>query len=335
MTIRYSFLELSNAASQQLEQIYLFQDVRFGAEPVRFGESQFPQGKNSSIQPPPPNTDCLQINPSILKNPPGGKSRLGDPNQDLGPGDADSAAPAPPFNGVEDCLFLDIYVPVSVFDQPPPQPLPVNVWFYGGAYAFGTKKMSNGPLYSGRSLLKASGYKTILVAGNYRLGALGWLAGSYMEQNGLPNAGLYDQNLLLQWVQEYIVMVHGDNTSVSAWGESAGAGSILHHLIRNGGKEDPLFRRFVAQSPAFEWAWDNSPDGQLDKVYQSFASSVGCPAPYNIDCLRDPSITSDQLGQANVQLFKNVKQTGLFPIGPAVDNNWIKTIPTLAFSQGI
>ncbi|UPK90245.1 hypothetical protein LCI18_001180 [Fusarium solani-melongenae] len=46
-----------------------------------------------------------------------------------------------------------------------------------------------------------------------------------------------------------------------------------------------------------------------------------------------PVILTGKLALANIKLFENVKQTGLFPIGPSVDNAWIKTIPTLAFSQ--
>ncbi|KAF5626998.1 carboxylesterase family [Fusarium sp. NRRL 52700] len=315
-----------------LDTIYLFENVRFGAKPVRFGPSDFPSKKTKT---PFWTTDCLQINPSVLKNPPGGRHRLGDPFQDLDP---DMPHPSTAnWTGTEDCLFLDVYVPRRVFEDPGAQLLPVTVWFYGGAYAFGTKRMkvglANGPLYNGRSLIRASNYSTIVVAGNYRLGAFGWLAGSFMEKNGLPNAGLYDQNLLLRWVQKYIGQVHGDNKTVSAWGESAGGGSILHHLIRGNGNEDPLLTRFLTQSPAFEWAWDNSTGGQLDQVYQNFSESLGCYAPYDINCIRNPSFSLETLGLANVNLFRNVKQTGLFPVGPAVDNAWITTIPTLAFAQ--
>ncbi|KAF9777481.1 hypothetical protein IL306_004409 [Fusarium sp. DS 682] len=196
--------------------IYLFENVRFGAKPVRFGSSKFPEKPGSD----PKNTDCLQINPSVLSNPVGGRNPLGDPFQ--GPGQSHAAA-ASKWSGTEDCLFLNVYVPKSVFQSPDPKPLPVNVWFYGEAYAFGTKRMKTyglqGPLYNGRALVNATKYQTIFVAGNYRLGAFGWLAGLTMQKQGLPNAGLYDQNLLLQWVQKYIGLVHGDNTTVSAWGE--------------------------------------------------------------------------------------------------------------------
>jgi carboxylesterase type B len=233
---------------------------------------------------------------------------------------------------------------VSVFNDPDPEPLPVNVWFYGGAYAFGTKHVSTEvfgidvdlPLYSGRSLMKSSKYETIFVAGNYRLGAFGWLAGSHMEKDGLPNAGLHDQRLLLEFVQEWISKVHGDKRRVSAWGESAGAGSILHHLIRDDGNKDPLFSRFVAQSPAFEWSWNNTAGGEPDKMFQAFAKGVNCTGSDQIECLRDTkALSTEALAKQNIELYADYHKTGLFPLGPAIDKKWVKTIPTLAFSQGI
>lgn len=72
------------------------------------------------------------------------------------------------------------------------------------------------PFSTGRSALQASNYSSIFIAGNYRVGAFGWLAGDYMQRVGQPNAGLYDQALLFEWVQKYIDQVHGDKESVSA-----------------------------------------------------------------------------------------------------------------------
>ncbi|RSL48983.1 hypothetical protein CEP54_012650 [Fusarium duplospermum] len=158
---------------------------------------------------------CIQINTRKSKKAPGGRNRLGDPSEDT---DSEKFT----FKGSEDCLFLDIYASASAF-EPNAKPLPVVVWFYGGAYAFGAKDQFL-LLYSGKALIEASNYGAIFVTGNYRLGAFGWLAGSYIEKEGLPNAGLYDQRLLLEWVQEYIDRVKGDKNRVSARGESAGAG---------------------------------------------------------------------------------------------------------------
>lgn len=54
-----------------------------------------------------------------------------------------------------------------------------------------------------------------------------------MEKDGLPNAGLHDQRAIFQWVQDYVHLLGGNKKDVSAWGESAGGGSILHHLVSN------------------------------------------------------------------------------------------------------
>uniref|UniRef100_A0A8H7K2M2 Carboxylesterase type B domain-containing protein n=1 Tax=Bionectria ochroleuca TaxID=29856 RepID=A0A8H7K2M2_BIOOC len=301
------------------DKILLFRNVRFGQEPPRFAAPSFPKLRNNTIQSPDRNTTCIQIDSKKLKHPPIGGSPLEDPHD-------------PPNNQTEDCLFLDIYVPKWVFEEDAADTrLPVTVWIYGGGYAFGSKNQG-GPLYTGKSGLQASGYNNIFIAGNHRVGAFGWLAGDYMQKAGQPNAGLYDQALLFEWVQQYIDQVRGDKESVSAWGESAGASSILHHLVREEGTVDPKFRTFAAQSPGFEWAWDNSPDGKLDTIYRNFSRLAKCEFAYDMDCLRKANVTD--LAKANQELFDTVRQTGLFPVGPAVDGKWIKTLSSISFSEG-
>ncbi|KAI1639963.1 carboxylesterase family protein [Biscogniauxia mediterranea] len=300
------------------DKIYIFRNVRFGKQPERFSRSFRPDPipLNDSVQTFTHDISCIQLNPLKLADPPGGRLRLGKPEYSDARQD-------------EDCLFLDIYAPVSAF-QSKTDLLPVVVWFHGGAYAFGSKNPL-GPIGSGQSILRASNYSVIFITGNYRLGAFGWLAGDYMQKEGQPNAGLYDQSLLLSWVQDYVDQVQGDKSQVSAWGESAGAGSILHHLIREDGEQDPLFSTFAVQSPAFQWSWDNPPDGQLDHIYLNFSELAGCGRKYNISCLKDASLP--QLELANLKLFNQSSTKGLFPVGPSVDGSWIKTIPTVAFSQ--
>jgi carboxylesterase type B len=243
--------------------------------------------------------------------------------------------PVPPSDDVsEDCLFLDIYVPRSALSSPKPK-VPIVVWFYGGAYVYGSK---NGlgpdiPFYNGTGILqtaKAAKTKLIFITGNYRLGAFGWLAGTKIEELGLPNAGLYDQRLVLQWVQDFIHLVGGDKTQVSAWGESAGAGSILHHLLLQGGKQDPLFRKAIVQSPAFEWQWDR--EGTLNEVFRNFSQLANC-SDFDMACLRDASTAT--LADANQLLFQeNTPCTGLFPVGPSLDGKLFQQLPAVAFATG-
>lgn len=228
-------------------------------------------------------------------------------------------------------MFLDIYVPVSAFESK--TAVPVVVWFFGGAYVFGSKDafdITQIPLYSGQGLLEASSDNVIFVAGNYRVGAFGWLAGSYMEENAPPNAGLHDQRKMLEFVRDNIGKLNGDPSLVSLWGESAGAGSILHHLVAKDGQQDPLFTKAILQSPAFEWQWDRN--GTLNDTYTTFAGLAGCDDG-DIACLQ--SASSDALQSANQALFQNgTACNGIFLLGPAVDGNYITTLPAVAFPQG-
>lgn len=232
---------------------------------------------------------------------------------------------------MEDCLFLDIYVPRSVLDGG--SQVPVVVWFYGGAYVFGSKHqfdISKIPLYSGKGLLNVTADPLIFVAGNYRLGAFGWLAGSYMEKEALPNAGLYDQRMILKFVQNNIGKVNGDPKAVSAWGESAGASSILHHLVSKEGKQDPLFSKAVLQSPAFQWQWDRT--GSLNDTYTRFAGFADCQNG-DINCLQLAS--EAKLSDANQKLFQDSTACqGVFPVGPSLDGQLLKTLPAVAFKTG-
>lgn len=150
-----------------------------------------------------------------------------------------------------------------------------------------------------------------------------------MEEEGLPNAGLYDQRAVLQWVQDYISLVGGNASDVSAWGESAGAGSIMHHLVAQGGTQDPLFTKAVVQSPAFQTMWDR--DGYLEEVFQNFSTAAGC-AGQGLSCLRNAS--SATLEAANYQLNYVETVDGVFLTGPAADGTLIRQLAALEFASG-
>lgn len=149
-----------------------------------------------------------------------------------------------------------------------------------------------------------------------------------MESDGLPNAGLYDQRAALQWIQSYISLVGGDPTQVSAWGESAGAGSILHQLVSFGGNQNPLFNRAVMQSPAFEFLLDRK--GSLEQTFQNFTTLAGC-AGQGLACLRAAS--AETLQNANTKLNEQGPE-GTFAVGPAADGNLIRQLAVLEYASG-
>jgi len=66
--------------------------------------------------------------------------------------------------GAEDCLYLNVYVPVREKKENK-LPLPVLFWIHGGAFQFGS-----GMFYSAKYLMDSD---VILVTINYRLGPMG------------------------------------------------------------------------------------------------------------------------------------------------------------------
>lgn len=74
--------------------------------------------------------------------------------------------------------------------------------------------------------------KFVIVASNYRLGALGWMS-SEEEPSMTPNAGLYDSLAALEWTRDNIYHFGGDANKVSVMGQSAGGG-IIEHLLAAG-----------------------------------------------------------------------------------------------------
>lgn len=71
-------------------------------------------------------------------------------------------------NAAEDCLFLDVVVPESVYTQN--TSAPVLVWVYGGGYVNGDKNSAGNPATLISTAQENGGEGVIYVAMNYRLG---------------------------------------------------------------------------------------------------------------------------------------------------------------------
>lgn len=94
--------------------------------------------------------------------------------------------------------------------------LPVVVWVSGGGYLACD---SANPHLAGDTLARAG---AVVVSAHYRSGAEGFL-----HVDGVPdNRGLLDQLAAFAWVQDTIAAFGGDPGNVTAFGQSAGAGSI-------------------------------------------------------------------------------------------------------------
>ena len=104
--------------------------------------------------------------------------------------------------GQEDCLYLDVWAPANATAD---SALPVRVWLYGGSNVFGGVE---NPLYDGCNVPDTD---AIMVALNYRVGPLGFLAAQGTQIVG--NQAMQDMLLGLQWVQDNIAAFGGDAVS--------------------------------------------------------------------------------------------------------------------------
>lgn len=112
----------------------------------------------------------------------------------------------------------------------------------------------------------------ILVAGNYRLSALGFLSTFTEEFSG--NYGLKDQVLMMKWVQQNIAAFGGDPRRVTIFGESAGAGSVGYHLLSPMSKG--LFQQAALHSGSAFENWSNVSHAQSLQFAEKMFKAVGC-----------------------------------------------------------
>ncbi|WP_405841720.1 carboxylesterase/lipase family protein [Streptomyces sp. NBC_01518] len=129
----------------------------------------------------------------------------------------------------EDCLYLNVWTPELEGRRP------VLVWIYGGGFELGT---ASPPTTDGAALSRLTG--AVVVAPNYRVGALGWLhpAGpDAAEWTAGANLGLQDQTAALHWIHDNIAAFGGDPANITIAGHSAGAfsiGALLAHPAARG-----------------------------------------------------------------------------------------------------
>lgn len=130
----------------------------------------------------------------------------------------------------EDCLHLTVWTPAADRGR-----RPVLLWLHGGAWQSGAGALD---WYDGTQLATLG--DVVVVAPNYRLGALGWLH----LPGQTANVGLLDQALALDWVRRHAAAFGGDPERITVMGQSAGAASIACLLTR----ETPGFERAILMS---------------------------------------------------------------------------------------
>jgi len=193
-----------------------------------------------------------------------------------------------PPNGIsEDCLYFNIWVPVTEFQDYAINsynnlisikfikdvfvinsiPKTTMFWIYGGAFNSGSTNLK---IYDGTIF---SAFENVIVlTANYRVGPFGFL---YLNKTQAPgNAGVADSIMAIEWYkQNYLKYFGGSNENMCVFGESAGAMSLHLLLISN---KKHLFNRAIFQSSSsyLDQSYRNKYDAY--KISLSFAEKVGC-----------------------------------------------------------
>ncbi|KAJ6462036.1 Alpha/Beta hydrolase protein [Mycena vitilis] len=240
---------------------------------------------------------------------------------------SNGAAPTNPLNvrdveETEDCLFLNVYSPVLNSTAL----LPTIVWIHGGGYIYGSASQ-----YNGAELVQESNNEVVVVVIQYRLGLFGFLAGQQVKQGGALNVGLLDQDFALRWVNKNIHKFGGDPSAVTIWGESAGAGSVLQHVIANNGKTNPSLFRAAITSSAFLTPQYPHDSRVPQTIFNDVVTQAGCNGTNTLECLR--AADGAMLGDINSNtIIAGFQGTPTFV--PVIDGLFITQSPTDALLHG-
>ncbi|XP_063540498.1 uncharacterized protein LOC134749488 [Cydia strobilella] len=179
--------------------------------------------------------------------------------------------------GNPDCLKLNVYTPTRIRGKL----LPVMVYIHGGCFFEGT----------GSAFLYGADYfvdhGVVFVGINYRLNVEGFLCLGTEDAPG--NAGLKDQVAALRWIKDNIEAFGGNPTSVTLFGESAGAVSSSFLVLSQAARG--LFHRVILQSGSTlaPWALQHDPIRTASALVKQFGYYT--KDPYEIyDILRNKTV---------------------------------------------
>ncbi len=161
--------------------------------------------------------------------------------------------------------------------------------------------MNWGPLdlYDGTEI--AARGQVCVVAGNYRLGVLGFLVTN--EQRG--NQAIQDQRMAMKWTIANIKNFGGNPNLMTIWGESAGAMSVSIHLVSPASKG--LFQRAIMESNVAAFRYQKATDQTLSYGAE-FVKLSGCGSLTNMTCLRalDAKVAIELGEQASGNIGANI-----------------------------
>lgn len=216
----------------------------------------------------------------------------------------------------EDCLNLNVWTPA--IDN---KKRPVIFFIHGGGHVSG----GNSDMFiDGPHLIR--GRDSVMVAANYRLGALGYLyLGDILgeEYGDSGNCGLLDQILALQWVKDNIAAFGGDPDMVVLMGQSAGGKSVANLMVTPAAKG--LFHRAIIQSGSVQCIRDTQTATNITKL---LLERLGISdRPEQILTRKGEEILA-----AQKDLYEVIDSAHLF--GPILDGRTIMEEPKIYIEKG-
>ena len=183
----------------------------------------------------------------------------------------------------EDCLYLNILTPTSVFDQGKSKLLPVIVSL-GTSYSFDFAESHEFEKTAYPFVLRENIIDVIV---RYRLGFFGFPYSSNEKDGIISNLGLWDQNMALHWIKDNIKSFGGDPDRVTIVGTGGGGGLVDAHLYSPYARG--LFQNSVTESRQviglFSFDTNTLPTEESTNIV---IDRVGCgKAKDKIACLQD------------------------------------------------
>ena len=206
----------------------------------------------------------------------------------------------------EDCLFLNVFTPTV--ESTVSQLFPVMVYIHGGHFQKGSANE-----FPGHQL--AANGRVVVVAINYRLGALGFL--STGDHHAPGNYGLLDMAMAIKWVYDNVYAFQGDRDKITLFGPDAGAASA--GILAVMPKTKSMVRRVIAMSgsPLADWAVYNDKFRAMNTSLV-YGERIGCTIDHSfklVDCIKRGRSFHEL---TNIE-FK--PEIGTWPWAPVVQKN--------------
>ena len=209
----------------------------------------------------------------------------------------------------EDCLNLNVWCPVA---QANSRKAAVMVFLFGGGFVAG----GNNP-YNGSTL--ARNQQICVVVPNYRVDAFGFVAFPERPLSGL--FGIQDQQSALRWVSKNIVHFNGDKNRVLLSGQSAGAGSVMFHLVSP--MSAGLFSSAIMESGGFF-----SQGREQGLAYtEALQKQLNCTTT---QCMENRTMLEVLTASSKMQ---NQNQKSSFPM-PVIDGHVLPADPVMLLRTG-